>query len=334
MVTPTERMNKEWSKLSSRIQKVIASASNVCEHQCNHETLKPYASYFNGFLKDCNALKTKLQTNPDEQLEETIEGVVDVLMDWELFIAEKMSLGVQSSTTQNESSKLQRVTLRQFDSDNPTIWFKDLEIQFLAMGIHSQIQKFASLNGLLDSNAALVVHPVTDEPNNNDPYNKAKQLLLNAYSLSMEQRLDKAFALQLNLEGEKPSQYLSRFRLLCDHCSIDDIERWFISKALPEDVRLNLKSDKTIVSADEFVREADKLVQTKNMDVANIGGKRKFNGHKKRLCYFHERYGDKAKKCAGSDTFKCDMNKIIAVVETNSQPSLQSGNEVDGQLRG
>ena len=191
-------------------------------------------------------------------------------MDWELFIAEKMSLGVQSSSIQNESSKLQRVTLLQFDSDSPTIWFKDLEIQFLAMGIQSQIQKFASLNGLLDSKAALVVHPVTDEPNNNDPYEKAKQLLLNAYSLSMEQHLDKAFALQLNLEGEKPSQYLSR--LLCDHCSTDDIERWFISKALPEDVRLNLKSDKTIVSADEFVRKADKLVRAKNMDVANIGG--------------------------------------------------------------
>ena len=184
----------------------------------------------------------------------------------------------EGSTVSSHNGRLPKVTIRNFDEVNPTYWFQDLEIQFNALGITSQPQMFASLCSLLDAEKALVVHPITVDKHHETPYTSAKELMLDCFSYTKDQRLEKAFGLTFSCEDEKPSQFLARFRILCNQTGVDDIQQWFIRRSLPNNVRLTLQNDDTIKTVDDLVKKADNLIrstQTSNFASANaIAGKK------------------------------------------------------------
>ena len=179
---------------------------------------------------------------------------------------------------------------------------------------------------------------MTGDATNPSPFSSAKALLLNAFSLSTEQRLEKAFGLQLDSSTDKPSQFLARFRLYKREATMDDVEKWALQRSLSEDIRLSLQNNKNIQTADDMAKAADALVQSKSFRSSSVsaaalhqdrsssntsqtGPRREFKPNYT-LCSLHSKYGSRAFRCTGSLNTRCPMSHLV---------KSQQGNDKDRQ---
>ena len=121
---------------------------------------------------------------------------------------------------------------------------------------------------------------------------------------------------------EKPSRFLARYRLMTKDITIDEMQRWFVFRSLPEAIQLTLLNDPSASTADGLAKAADKLMPTvekeksvelvaavektpqavKVVDKDASKSKEQFN-----LCYFHRKFGSNATRCGGSVKKKCPM---------------------------
>ena len=306
-------IEKKWVKLENRTMKVLKSAAKTCNEDSNKSILNSYLGYVQLAMDECRRFEVSKLEGTELNHQDDLDKLLDELLDMQLKISEFLSCKPDSRS--ESFVKLPRVTIREFDTTNPSIWFQDLEIQFAALAVKEEKQRFAILNGLLDQPKSLVIHPVTDDLNHDFPYTAAKTLLLDSYSLSLDQRLEKAFELQLVVGNEKPSQFLARFRILRNLAQMDDIDQWFLRRVLPEDVRLTLRNDDSITCAEDLAIKADQLLQSKQFQPTSINfvSKRtnKFPSRVKKLCYFHEKEGKDSKRCAGTPIEKCSMWYLV-----------------------
>ena len=90
-----------------------------------------------------------------------------------------------------------------------------------------EFSKLVLLSGLLGEEQSIVIAPITSkQPMPTNPYSRSKELLVNAFSCSTYQRLDRAFSTSGLQHMEKPSQYLARFNLLLQEATMDDVRQW------------------------------------------------------------------------------------------------------------
>ena len=216
--------------------------------------------------------------------------------------------------------KLPNIAFRQFDEDNPMLWFDQLHLQFKAHGVLKEDEKFVLLSGYLSSDQALVVEPITSQAGQHLlPFSAAKTLLLDAYSASTDERLEKAFALEWYGPEEKPSQFMGRFNMLIRDAKMDDIRAWFLRKNMPDNIRLALTKE-TDGELDKTLKLADVLVQSTSKNTTrhstNVIKASKPNYV---LCPFHAEYGRKSKKCTGSLQQKCPMYNLINKMSGNAK---------------
>ena len=297
--------------------KLLTSMESTCSKSANIQTLQNYLSLVSSVLKECQDVKSKIW---DQQLKEKARKTIEELFDKQLELSEMIST---HNNQQDRTEKLPKVTIRNFDSQNPAVWFQDLEVQMDALSVTKESSRFAILNGLLGAEQSLVIYPITQDKTNPKPYDAAKKLLLNSFLMSIDQRLEKAFALQLDLEEEKPSQFLARFQILCDKADMNDVQKWFIKRSLPDDVRLTLENDSTLKTSKDLVQAADVLIQTKQFhSIQVIQPKRnefqpQFQRFKPKLCWYHEKFGKRATKCDGSSALPCPMSNVLAKTPEN-----------------
>ena len=146
-----------------------------------------------------------------------------------------------------------------------------------------------------------------------------KGLLLNAYGLTVFNRLEKALASPpLLQEGQRPSQFLAGFdMLLVGDASIDDLRQWYvrIRRSLPFDMQLTLANDKSIECAEDLVSTADSLllarVDSAGQDVSVVWP----SGGKGVLCCarYRSNMGRIFFSCPSSKHSKCPMEKVKRV---------------------
>ena len=230
----------------------------------------------------------------------------------------------ESMDKQDGMQSLPKFSFREFDEGNPTLWFMELELQFSAFNIVSQKIQFFYLKGLLNTSQSYVVSSVTLQVEDlTTPFKDAKALLLKSYGMTVHQRLEKAFAVSELSHGEKPSQYLARFKLLIGEASLDDICQWHLKRALPEDVQLALSSNANVKSAEEMAEVSDALMASKGaadvgqveVSVVKQNRSRKFKEFV--LCERHKRYGENAWSCTGTEDLPCPMKGHVKPKQGN-----------------
>ena len=293
-----------------RITKAVELAKGKCLNGiCDKKVIKLHVDR----LKE---VREKVETDMnslhlDESELDFIAMLMDEIDEMELELTTTNLLLENQDSTLQTKSKLPKVNFREFDETNPDVWFMQLENQFFAHGIASETDKFVLLEGFLNTYQALIIQKISANcVIEIQPYQVAKKLLLDAFSLTLDERLERAINLTL-AEGERPSQFLARFRLLFRDTSFDQFFQWIVRRRLPRDVMMTLMN-KSVDTVDDFVKSADVLVQARPEVMTNATNTKTFNPKSQKLCSYHSKFGAKSTKCDSSPTNRCSMYYLVA----------------------
>ena len=230
--------------------------------------------------------------------------------------------------------RVSKISIRDFDEENPRLWFSELEHQFKARGITGQSAKFSCLSGVLGKGPSDVIARVTLAAEDNESsasFDDAKLMLLEAFELSRDERLDQVFNAQLDSD-EKPSMFLGRLDVLLRDISMDHLRQWLVRRSLSAQFQITLLADKSINSAEELVKSADILVRkNREEDAIHVvrnkqkSSAKSFVKSQSVLCYWHEKFGDKATTCAGTPVKRCPMWRP----KKSNHPGSGNGQEGD-----
>ena len=237
-----------------------------------------------------------------------------------------MSTTKDDSPTNTNVTMAVSVKLAPFWTENPRLWFAQAEAQFATRGVTVSLTKYHYVVAALPMDAAeRVVELIETVPAGGDPYGVLKSALFSAFSLSEYQRAEAILSLP-SLGDRKPSQLLAQIKSLlpAKHKDCMFIRHAFLSR-LPEHVRTSVLRDD--MSLDDVAKLADTLVTATaysavseafspseiHLDVVSRrdppprGSRwRKTPVNRERLCWYHQRWGDKATKCRNSRENPCD----------------------------
>ena len=172
-------------RITRRASQLLANVKELCESST------PVATVLTGCLEDLNkqtAEVERLTEKPGLALIpfglENLDNLLDQLD------SQKMAL----RRLQNAAAPtvFRKVTFRAMEENNGYNWFLQLEVQFQAMGIQSDAERFGNLLALLSPSQASVVHTVTIQESG-QRYQRAKELLIENFSLSRFERYEKLF---------------------------------------------------------------------------------------------------------------------------------------------
>ena len=321
---------EQLARLELRSAKLQSRISATCTVNSPLPVLQSFSSALDGTIKECKALQ-----NTETEIGAQLEDLIDELSDsWYRLLSFQNDHGGK-----DENAKLSKINFRPFDERNPLVWFQDFEVQLKANHISSEEQKFATLTGFLNSDQSLVVNPVTSKAEDPNRYASAKALLLDSYSMTRQERYDKAFTMSFNAQGESASQFLARIGILFgDDTDIDKIKAWMVTKVLPDDIRLTLLHDSSIRDSSSLVKAADVLLKSRPQSTVRSAAavqsrqEGRTKPAEKRLCFYHQKYGAKAKQCSGTPVDPCPMFRrrasTTAAVSSNQSPAVATGSSV------
>lgn len=233
--------------------------------------------------------------------------------------------------------------LPQFWSTDPQIWFAQVEAQFATRKITNQDTKFHYVVASLSPEVAVDIRDLLIQKPAENAYDELKKKLLERTTTTKAQKLQQLLATE-ELGDRKPSQLLRRFQQLLDDSPTDHpLVRELFLQRLPQHVRqlLAVTSNAT-TPLEELAKLADKAMEVQgnninavqrpselaafdnlqaqlneiNNTLATLTQKRtkpagqptvSLQTGKQPLCWYHQRFGGKARKCQppccqGNDT--------------------------------
>lgn len=243
---------------------------------------------------------------------------------------ETQQSGPSHPSTGQQAVTAVTVKLPVFWTAQPSIWFAQAESQFALRGISADNTKFHHVVAALDQGTAERVLDILEFPPDTDKYLAIKARLTQAFGLSARQRAAKLLHLG-GLGDRKPSALMDEMLALAQgHRTCFLFEQLFLEQ-LPDDIRMML-SDQDFQDPRKLAEAADKLwlargqrstvsavtmpghAQGDIMDGTNADmvvssvrgtGKQAAPTHKDTTgwCFFHARWGDKARKCKAPCSF-------------------------------
>lgn len=205
-----------------------------------------------------------------------------------------------------------------FWPEDPELFFVRVEAEFVKANpkITSENTKFSYLVGALDKDHATLVRQYLLVPDTTSPYTKLKDELVRQFTPADHARLQRAKAETLG--DKKPSALLCRLQQLLPSAKFKEtyIRDLFLSK-LPSGLQLVLAamSEKDLralaETADSIIdfqpqlpaeTSASSEVNFLRNEVAALRSElqkksTRINRNSNQLCWFHERFGRKARKC-------------------------------------
>ena len=215
---------------------------------------------------------------------------------------------------------------------DPQLWFIQVEAQFSTRGITAQKTKFDQVVASLAPEFAAEVRDLLLSPPASQPYDTLKAQLIKRTEVSEQRRLQQLFSAE-DIGDRRPTQLLRKMQqLLGDKASGTDsalLRQLFIQRLSPS-VRMVLASTPDATPLEELAQLADKVSEVATPTVAAINPTSNLSeeieqlrkdvaslhklvksGRKKRspsphrpphsqqedLCWYHSRFGDKARKC-------------------------------------
>ena len=188
-----------------------------------------------------------------------------------------------------------------FWSDKISLWFKQLEAQFMIAGITREATKFGYVVAHLEPKYVMEVEDIIDSPPENSQYEALKAALIKRLSDSSSMRVRKL------LEGEEigdrtPSQFLRNLRNLAG-TSVNE-----------EKGRIAVVSQDSAITA--LKEELVQLIKLEISAINRVHGRREKSHSRFRTrsksrrpsqnratvttsgnCWYREKFGDKANKC-------------------------------------
>ncbi|XP_023234221.1 uncharacterized protein LOC111633816 [Centruroides sculpturatus] len=128
------------------------------------------------------------------------------------------------------------VKLLPFWSENPALWFAQLESQFVLANISHDKTKYSHVVASLSECIATEVQDILATPPNTDKYKAIKWALIDRMSQSEAQRLEKLLRTE-ELGDRMPSQFLRSLRTLTGHMVTEDLLRSIWLSCFPTDIQ-------------------------------------------------------------------------------------------------
>ena len=197
------------------------------------------------------------------------------------------------------------IKLPPFWTKNPDAWLAKVEAQFKLRNITVDDTKFNHVVAALEESVAeRVLHIINLPDTQQDRYKQLKNELVRKYGLSDEQRAHRILEME-GLGDRKPSELLYDMLSVIGDRDVKFLLRHIFLRQLPEPIRLALANDTS--ELEELAPKADKLWNNQDLranamveeDPDEINATKRWFAQKKKttLCFYHEFFGRKAKKC-------------------------------------
>ena len=266
----------------------------------------------------------------DEDVFKKLEKVVadtERAVDGMLVVSKQFIKGIQISETAASPAgatarPVTRVKLPAFWTEQCELWFSNVEATFRSVNMTTEMSKYNQVVAQLDETTAAFASDIikADQKEEDKPYDKLKKRILEALSLSVNEKADKL--LDLNGFGDKiPSQGLQAMLRLVPAEEAENpgflFRRIFLRQLTP-DVRNNLAQTEhtasTVDSLRQLAKQADRyfhstgarinaVVRQSGLDAEELGVDA-ITG--KVLCWNHKKFGVKAWKCGKANGARCD----------------------------
>lgn len=188
------------------------------------------------------------------------------------------------------------VKLPTFWSTSPVVWFQHIEAQFAIRGITQDSTRYHYVVSALDQGTATRLVDLLANPPSSGKYLAIKRALLDTYGLSRRERASKLLHFH-SMGDRKPSEIMDEIlSLLAGHKPCFLAEQIFLEQ-LPEDIRLQL-AESDFQDPREVARRADVMwLAKREPPVHQIHVHRVATEVSSELCWYHKKFGKKAKKC-------------------------------------
>ncbi|XP_038059565.1 uncharacterized protein LOC119730646 [Patiria miniata] len=159
-----------------------------------------------------------------------------------------------------------------FWPNDPTLWFAQVEAQFLTRNITTQATRFAYVTASLQPEIAKEVRDLLITPPTTDRYDRLKSELIRRTSLSEQKRLHQLLISE-ELGDRKPSQLLRRMRQLLGDSSLEEkiLKQLFLQR-LSTSTQSILASMADTVGIEQLADLADKIVEVSPPSTASAAG--------------------------------------------------------------
>ena len=153
------------------------------------------------------------------------------------------------------------IKLPPYWSNDPALWFSQVEAQFTTRGITSELTKYAHVVGSLQPEVAQEVRDLLINPPAENPYTQLKSELVKRTSASEQQRLHQLLNAE-QLGDRKPTQLLRRMQQLLGETQLErSIMTQVFLQRLPTNAQLILASSKDTLDTESLAKLADKILE-------------------------------------------------------------------------
>lgn len=152
------------------------------------------------------------------------------------------------------------VRLPPFWSDDPEMWFVQIEQQFLLAGITSEDTKFSYVAGHLEPKYAAEVRDILTNPPAQNKYVRLKTELIKRLSESQENKVRRLLEHE-EIGDRKPSQFLRHLRSYAGSIVPDEVLRPLWLSRLPSTIQAILAS-RSKSPLDDMAELADAIAET------------------------------------------------------------------------
>lgn len=238
--------------------------------------------------------------------------------------------GANEAANVNASIYAATVKLPDFWQHNPRPWFQHIEAQFQLRGITQDVTKYFHVVAALDASTTARAMALLEAPPATGKYNALKTFLLGLFELSELEKADRLLSLN-GLGDGKPSELMERMLAVLGSADPSFLFTHVYLRQLPAPVRTALACSPLSSSKDyrALAAEADRiflanrqqfvhallpnqsasaqpppLVDTTDTAAAVTARRQRDDG----LCYYHARFGAKAKQCRKPCSFGAQGN--------------------------
>jgi hypothetical protein len=154
--------------------------------------------------------------------------------------------------------------LPDFDANNAELWFATTDVIFADNNVNAEKKKFAILLQYLDAQRLANIQSIIVHPEEEEPYTRAKAIIINLYGITEEQKLDRLLTNVKSTKQTRPSLILEEIRNLSSGMAGADklIKRAWLQKLSPNLREILIGS--RIEEQDELAKLADKVYAVKN----------------------------------------------------------------------
>ncbi|XP_029692177.1 uncharacterized protein [Takifugu rubripes] len=237
-----------------------------------------------------------------------------------------ISSSVMSPRHAQPASVIASVKLPDFWQSDPAPWFQHVEALFHLRGVTEDDSKYYLVVAALDQQSTRRVMQLLRDPPPRGKYAAIKELLLRRYSQSAAERADKLLSLPGLGDGSAVDLMDSMLSLLGADEGGFLFPHIFL-RQLPHPVRAALANSPSLAAGDfrGLAEEADRVLLTARRTsvqsvladsrllvpedtdqamVAGVSSRRR----KSDLCFFHQRFGHKARRCVPPCAFETQGN--------------------------